>query len=101
MLMTNKTQIPMNYQKDIDMAIEILQSAGCTDIFLFGSLVTGNTRNDSDIDLAIRGCPQGKFFHLLGRLLLELEHPVDLVRLDAQDAFAHYLEQEEELLKIG
>ena len=99
--MITNIKIPTSHQKDIDKAIRILKSAGCTDIFLFGSLITGKTRDNSDIDLAIRGCPSGKFFHLLGRLLLELEHSVDLVRLDSQDAFARYLEQEEELLQIG
>ncbi len=99
--MTNNIQIPKNYQKDIDKAIEILKSADCTDIFLFGSLATGKTSDDSDIDLAVRGCPPGKYFHLLGQLLLELEHPVDLVRLDTPDAFARHLEREGELLQIG
>ena len=51
--------------------------------------------------LAVRGCPKGKFFHLLGRLLLELEHPGDLVDLDRQHAFARYLEEEGELLQVG
>ena len=55
----------------------------------------------SDIDLAIRGCPKGAFFHLLGRLLLELDYPVDLVSLDRQNDFAHYLEKEGGLLRIG
>jgi hypothetical protein len=38
---------------------------------------------------------------LLGRLLLELEHPVDLVDLDGQHAFACYLEEEGDLLQVG
>lgn len=36
--------------------------AGCSEIFLFGSLASGEVGDKSDIDLAIRGCPQGKFF---------------------------------------
>ena len=99
--MTNKIQIPTNYQKDIDKAIKILKSAACTDIFLFGSLAAGKPSDGSDIDLAVRGCPPGKYFHLLGQLLLELEHPVDLVRLDTPDAFARHLEQEGALVRIG
>lgn len=99
--MNEKVQLPETYQKNIRRAVEILKVAGCTDIFLFGSLATGNIRGESDIDLAIRGCPKGKFFHLLGRLLLDLDYPVDLVNLDRQDAFAHYLEKEGGLLQIG
>jgi predicted nucleotidyltransferase len=99
--MKEKSQLPKPYQKDIHRAVEILKEAGCTHIFLFGSLTAGKVRDGSDIDLAIRGCPKGRFFYLLGRLLLELDHPVDLVSLDRQDAFTCYLEEEGELLQIG
>jgi len=99
--MEDKVQLPEIYQKDVRRAVEILKDAGCTDIFLFGSLAAGKIKDKSDIDLAIRGCPKGKFFHLLGRLLLELDYPVDLVNLDRQDAFARYLEEEGELLQIA
>lgn len=99
--MNERIQIPEPYQKDVSQAIQVLKEAGCTDIFLFGSLATGKIGDKSDIDLAVRGCPRGKFFHLLGRLLLELERPVDLVNLDRQDPFARYLEEEGELLQIA
>lgn len=96
-----KVRFPEPYQKSIRRAVEILCEAGCTDIFLFGSLATGESGDRSDIDLAVRGCPKGEFFRLLGQLLLELDYPVDLVDLDRHDAFAHYLEQEGGLLQIG
>ena len=99
--MTRKAQIPPIYQRDIQRAVEILKASGCTDIFLFGSLAVGTSQGGSDIDLAVRGCPQGSFFHLLGQLMIELDHPVDLVSLDREDAFARFLEQEGELLQIG
>jgi predicted nucleotidyltransferase len=99
--MEQTIQLPKTYQRDIHCAISILKEAGCTQIFLFGSLVADKMRDESDIDLAIRGCPRGQFFHLLGRLLLELEHPVDLVDLDRQVAFSRYLEQEGELVQVG
>ena len=91
----------MSYQKDIHRAVEILKEAGCTPVFLFGSLSIGRVTENSDIDLAIRGCPKGEFFHLLGRLLLELDHVTDLVSLDRQDPFAQYLEREGGLLQIA
>ncbi len=90
-----------DFKMDIDRAIEILKKGGCSDIFLFGSLLTGEHRTISDIDLAIRGCPKGSFFHLLGRLLFELKYSVDLVNLDSQDAFSRYLQKEGELIQIG
>lgn len=99
--MQEKIKLPPAYQKDVERAVAILKEAGCTRIFLFGSAAAGRPGSSSDIDLAIQGCPKGQFFHLLGKLLLELEHPVDLVNLDQQDAFARYLEREGALLQIG
>jgi len=96
-----ENNLPDDYKRDIHRAIEILKKGGCSDIFLFGSLATGEHRNMSDIDLAIRGCPKGKFFHLLGKLLFELKYSVDLVNLDNEDAFSRYLNKEGELIRIG
>ena len=92
--------LPPVYRKDLRRAVEILKAAECTHIYLFGSLASGHIRDKTDIDLAIRGCPKGKFFELIGQLLFELDHPVDLVSLDNQDAFASYLERQGELIRI-
>ena len=99
--MIEKIQTSKSYQKDLQRAVKILKEGGCTEVFLFGSLVTGQINEESDIDIAVRGCPKGSFFHLLGRLLLELDRPVDLVDLDQHDAFARYLEIEGELKQIA
>jgi len=101
MVRTENIAIPEVFREDISRAVRILKEEGCSEIFLFGSGVTGKGRDGSDIDLAIRGCPRDHFFHLLGRLLLALEHPVDLVDLDTQDAFAQYLQKEGVLVRIG
>lgn len=86
---------------DIQRAIQILKAAGCSEVFVFGSAITGQIRPDSDLDLAVRGCPRGEFFHLLGQLLLELHRPVDLINLDTPDAFAHRLQKEGALVRVG
>lgn len=93
--------VPDTHRRDLERAVRILRSAGCSDIFVFGSIAAGQAGPGSDIDLAVRGCPKGKFFQLLGALMRELEHPVDLVSLDSQDAFARHLEKEGGLFKIG
>ncbi len=93
--------LPTRYQKDIQRAVEILKSAGCSRVYLFGSLVNGKPRNSSDVDLAVKGCPKGSFFGLLGKLILELDHPVDLVDLDSEDPFARRLEQKGELIDVS
>lgn len=100
--MRNKSvEFPEDYQEDINRAVKILKEAGCTDIFVFGSLAEGEVREGSDVDLAVRGCPSGQFFHVWGKLLLELDHLVDLVDMDQGDDFAQYLEKEGGLRQVG
>ena len=91
----------MTLQNDVQKAANILKAAGCTEIFLFGSAASGEMTTESDLDLAVRGCPPGKFFQLHGQLLRELSRPVDLTNLDRDDAFARYLEREGDLLPIA
>ncbi|MBN2092175.1 nucleotidyltransferase domain-containing protein [candidate division KSB1 bacterium] len=89
------------YQTNLKRALEILKDGGCTEVFLFGSVSRGEMQARSDIDLAIRGCPTGEFFKLMGKLLYELDIPVDLVDMEHDQAFADYLTREGELIRIG
>lgn len=95
-----RKKLPESYRQDIQRAVEILTEAGCREIFLFGSISERNIREGSDIDIAVRGCPPGIFFHVLGKLLVEFHYPVDLVDLDKAADFAQYLEREEELVRV-
>ena len=88
-------------REDVRRAVQILREGGCTEVFVFGSAASGEVREDSDIDLAVRGCPRGSFFRLLGKLLRELDRSVDLVKLDGEDPFGQYLEKEGELVRVG
>jgi predicted nucleotidyltransferase len=88
------------FKQDIDRAVRILKEEGCTEIYLFGSVATGETHAESDIDLAVRGCPPDRFFQTLGRLMMELDRSVDLVDLDSADPFAEFLQQKRRLLRI-
>lgn len=93
-------KIPLEYKVDIEKAIKILKEEGCQEVFLFGSLAEGRQTINSDIDLAVKGCPNGKFFHVLGKLLVELNHSVDLINLDKKDDFVQFLEREGTLLYV-
>ena len=95
------SMLPPSYKEDIEKAIEILKNEGCKDIYLFGSLTKGNIKDGSDIDLAIKGCPSGKYFNLIGRLMVELDHSVDLVNLDKDEDFASFLDKEGELVYVS
>ena len=87
-------------KKELGKAVKILKAGGCREVYLFGSAKSGKWAKKSDLDLAVRGCPPGKFFPLLGKLLLQLKYPVDLINLDNQDAFSRFLENEGELFQI-
>lgn len=93
-------QIPKDYQKDVLRAIELLKDSGCNEIYLFGSLIEGKVRKGSDIDFAIRGCKPEVYYHLIGKLMMELEHSIDLINLDRADEFTKYLSMEGDMVSV-
>lgn len=99
--MLREVIIPEAFEEDIDRAIKILKEAGCTEVYLFGSVAEGRACSASDLDFAVRGCPPGKFFSLGGTLMLALKHPVDLVDLDGPNPFARHLEEQDRLLRVA
>jgi predicted nucleotidyltransferase len=99
-MVATQVKIPETFQSDIDRAVKILKDGGCTEVFLFGSLAEGCSRPDSDIDLAVRGCPPEKFFQVYGDLMWELKHKFDLIDLDVKHPFTEYLIREGEMLRL-
>lgn len=93
--------IPDEYRADVARAVEICKEEGCRDVFVFGSVATGSYRPRSDLDMGVRGCPPRHFYRLLGRLMDELTHPVDLVDLDLEVRVAEFLEREGQLVHVG
>ena len=94
-------QVPEDYRRDIEKAIHILTSEGCNELYLFGSLVNGNTSPKSDIDLAVKGLSDRVFFEVLGKLLVTLDHPVDLVSLEDENRFVTLLKKRGELVRVA
>lgn len=97
------TQLLPSYasQKDLRRAVQILKNGGCSKVYLFGSYATGQFHDQSDIDLAIQGCPKGRFFRLMGQLYMELDTRIDLVDLDNEDdPFARRLIASGELVPV-
>ena len=93
--------IPDEYRADVARAVEICKEEGCGDVFVFGSVASGRFRSRSDLDIGVRGCPPRRFYRLLGRLMDELTHPVDLVDLDLEVRVAEFLEHEGQLVHVG
>ena len=93
--------IPQKYREDIENAKVFLKNEGCRDIYLFGSLVTGKIREDSDIDMGIKGVPEGKFLNLYSRLYFDFNTKIDLVDFDTNEDFYLMLNGLGEVIQIG
>ena len=93
--------IPPKYQKDINNAINLLKKEGGDSVFLFGSLVTGKIRENSDIDIGVKGLPKEKFLDLYSQLYFDFENKIDLVNFDMNFEFYSMLNSIEEVIQIG
>lgn len=93
--------IPKEFKKDINKAINILKEIGFTELYVFGSLISNNYDKNSDIDFAVKGIPDNKYFYAIGRLDMELEHKFDLVNLDRNNFFNEILKNKVEMKKIA
>jgi len=94
-------KIPEKYQEDIRKANVFLKSEGCKSVFLFGSLVTGNIHDNSDIDIGIKGLPPEKFFKVYSKLYMNLYNDFHLVDFDFDYGFFSLLEKQGEVVEIG
>lgn len=88
-------------RKDIETAARILKEEGATEVYVFGSVAHGKMRTESDIDLAIRGLPPEKFFPTMSKVRRGISHLFDLVDLDDDNLFTHFIEDEGELLRVA
>jgi predicted nucleotidyltransferase len=93
--------IPPKYQKDIEIATNLLKDEGCQSIYLFGSLVTGKIHQNSDIDIGIKGLPPENFFRVYAKLDNRLLNNVDLIDFDENNKFYNLLDSLGEVVEIG
>jgi predicted nucleotidyltransferase len=56
---------------------------GATEVWLFGSVLTGRVHEGSDLDLAARGVPDERFYSAVAAASRAAGMHVDLVDLDA------------------
>ena len=93
--------IPKKYQKDIEIAANLLKNDGCKSVYLFGSLVTGKNHEFSDIDIGIRGLPEGKYFGICSKVYFSVDHNIDIVDFDINVELYDLLNRQGELIEIG
>ena len=93
--------VPPKFRQDIEKATNILKNAGCRSVYLFGSLVTGQNHDDSDIDIGIKGLPKGKFFETCSKVYFAIDNEIDIVDFDNNEDFYSLLNRLGELVEIG
>ena len=93
--------IPEKYREDIKKAHFFLKNEGCKSVFLFGSLVTGNIHDNSDIDIGIKGLPPEKFFKVYSKLYMNLNNEFHLVDFDYENDFYSLLSKHGEVVEVG
>jgi predicted nucleotidyltransferase len=93
--------IPQKYLKDIETAVNLFKKEGCESVYLFGSLSTGKSRGDSDIDIGVKGLPKGKFFETCSKIYFAVDNDIDIVDFDNNEDFYFLLNGLGEVVKIG
>jgi predicted nucleotidyltransferase len=93
--------IPQKYRNDVELAVSYLKNEGCSAVYLFGSMVTGKTNDDSDIDIGIKGLSPRKFIRIYSVLNDKLLNKIDLVDFDTNTSFFELLNALGEVQRIG
>jgi len=92
---------PLQIKTDIEKAAVILKSNGCSEVYIFGSLVSGQYKECSDIDIAVRGLKDEDFFKILAKLGRELSYEVDLIDLDDEEnRFVQFILKKKEMVRV-
>jgi len=93
------------FREKITAAVRILQEAGATAVYVFGSASDQNEmlpgREPRDIDLGVEGVPPELFARAVGQLLGELRCPVDLVDLDRPTPLVKRLRERGRLRRVA
>jgi predicted nucleotidyltransferase len=97
----NLQTIPEKYRIDIEKATSCLKEEGCSEVFLFGSLVTGKYTASSDIDLGVMGLAPKKYIRTCSKLSNILENEFDLVDFDENEGLYNLLHSIDEIIKVG
>jgi predicted nucleotidyltransferase len=73
-------------REKLGAAAALSRGAGARRVWVFGSLMQGVPRPESDVDLATEGLAPARYFDLLAALMELFGTRVDLVRLEAAPA---------------
>lgn len=97
----NVYEMPPEIKEDVNKAVAILKKAGCSEIYIFGSIARGEYNRNSDIDFVVKGLPKKLFFKISGRLMNAIKHRFDLVEIDDDNKFSKFLLENEVFIRVA
>ena len=77
-----------------------MREMGASEVFLFGSAARNELRPESDVDMAVRGLPPGRFFSAVSEATDALGRTVDLIDLDEATPKVRYVLGRGELVRV-
>ena len=81
--------------KDRQLIRDLARAHSVTRVLLFGSSVSGSNEDDAkDIDIAIEGIDDAKFYEFCGDLTIALSKPVDVVDISRESKFSRLIGKE-------
>jgi len=88
-----KTYIPERFHNTIIKSYELLKKKGCSNIYLFGSLVKMNTNEYSDVDIGVKGLPKEYYYRMIYELYYIDGINVDLIDFDFETELFKFLKE--------
>jgi predicted nucleotidyltransferase len=85
----------------LNQGAALLTAAGAREVYVFGSVAAGQSRQGSDVDLAVAGLPPERFFSTMAKLENLFDRAVDLVDLDDTSPFTEYLRTKGSLRRVA
>lgn len=86
-------------QRLSDIVRRLVDTFGVTKVVLFGSLLTGELHDGSDLDLAVKGLAPAEYWRAIDVATETAGIPVDLVRLEeARDSLTERIQREGRVL---
>lgn len=88
-------------ESDLQRVAAYLKERGAREVYVFGSVATGEADAYSDLDLAVTGLAPENFFSALGGAMCLIRRDIDLIDLDRSGDFGPHLREHGSLRRVA